>query len=76
MDQVVCKHITKIYGDKKKGEVEIVALKDANFEIKKGEVVVILGPSGAGKTTLLNILGAMDTATSGSYYLSYKMLLK
>ncbi len=76
MDQVVCKHITKIYGDKKKGEVEIVALKDANFEIKKGEVVVILGPSGAGKTTLLNILGAMDTATSGSYYLSNKNVTK
>ena len=47
------------------GEVEIQALRSASFEIEKGELVVIVGPSGAGKTTLLNILGGMDTATSG-----------
>lgn len=47
------------------GEVKIIAAHDVSFEIKKGELVVILGPSGAGKTTILNLLGGMDNATSG-----------
>lgn len=55
--------ITKIY---KMGEVEIRAVDNISFTINKGEFVVIVGPSGAGKTTVLNILGGMDTATSGS----------
>ena len=59
---VQLENITKIY---KMGEVEIRAVDGIDFSIKKGEFVVIVGPSGAGKTTVLNILGGMDTATSG-----------
>lgn len=47
------------------GEHEFYALKDANLSINEGEMVVILGPSGAGKSTLLNLLGGMDSASSG-----------
>ena len=55
-------NIRKIY---KTGEIEIAALNKASFSVDKGELVCILGPSGAGKTTALNILGGMDSATSG-----------
>lgn len=61
-DFVKLEEITKVY---KMGEVEIRAVDGINFSIEKGELVVIVGPSGAGKTTVLNILGGMDTATSG-----------
>ena len=60
---VKLKDIPKVYH---MGEVEIRAADNINFSIKKGEFVVIVGPSGAGKTTVLNILGGMDTATGGT----------
>lgn len=56
------KNVRKIY---KMGEVEIRAVDGISFSIEKGEFVIVVGPSGAGKTTVLNILGGMDTATSG-----------
>ena len=54
--------VTKTY---RMGETSVDALSGMSFEIDEGELVVILGPSGAGKTTLLNLLGGMDTLTSG-----------
>ena len=62
MSFIEFKNVSKIY---KMGEVEIKALDNISFEIEKGEFVVVLGASGAGKTTILNILGGMDTASSG-----------
>jgi putative ABC transport system ATP-binding protein len=55
-------NVYKIYTS---GEVEIRALDDASFTVKKGELCVVVGQSGAGKTTLLNIMGGIDRATSG-----------
>lgn len=54
------------------GEIKIKALNKTNFSIDKGELVVIVGPSGAGKTTALNLLGGMDSATSGHIYIDGK----
>ena len=71
MSYIEFKNVNKKY---KMGEVEINALNDTSFQINKGELVVIVGPSGAGKTTTLNILGGMDTATSGNVYVDEKDL--
>ncbi|MCI9515881.1 MAG: ABC transporter ATP-binding protein [Lachnospiraceae bacterium] len=57
--------VTKVY---KMGEVEIHAVDGVDFSIKKGEFVIVVGPSGAGKTTVLNILGGMDTVTRGEVF--------
>lgn len=53
----------------KTGDNSIVAIQDVNFEVKEGELVVVLGPSGAGKSTILNLLGGMDTVTEGNIYI-------
>lgn len=60
---VELKNLSKIYNT---GEKEFKALDNIDLSIEKGEFVVILGPSGAGKSTLLNLIGGMDTPTSGS----------
>ena len=73
MSYIEFKNVSKKY---KMGEVEINALEGTNFEIEKGELVVIVGPSGAGKTTTLNILGGMDTATSGCVIVDKKDVTK
>ena len=54
--------VTKTY---QMGEITIKAADGSSFDVEKGEFVIVVGPSGAGKTTVLNILGGMDTATSG-----------
>ena len=72
-DFVKLQDITKIYH---MGEVEIRAVDGISFSIEKGEFVVIVGPSGAGKTTVLNILGGMDTATSGTISVDGKDITK
>lgn len=68
MKNVIIKldNINKIYG---KNDYKTVALKDINLEFFEGDFVSIMGPSGSGKTTLLNIIGFVDTATSGKYFL-------
>ena len=73
MSYIEFKNVVKEY---KMGEVSIKALDNTNFQIEKGELVVIVGPSGAGKTTALNILGGMDTATSGEVIIDGKNITK
>ncbi len=69
MAYIEFKNVTKEY---QTGDTKIKALDNANFEIEKGELVVIVGPSGAGKTTALNILGGMDSITKGTVLIDGK----
>ena len=56
------------------GTQSVDAIKGINLEIQKGEFLSIMGPSGSGKTTLMNIIGCLDTPTSGTYYLNEKLV--
>lgn len=61
--------ITKVYP---MGKRELAVLRGINLRVEWGEMVAIMGPSGSGKTTILNLIGCLDTPTSGSYYLEGK----
>ena len=69
MDLLEVRSISKTYGS---GETAVHALKDVSFSVPKGEFVAIVGESGSGKTTLLNMLGALDTPTSGKVLIDGK----
>ena len=73
MSYIEFKHVVKEYIT---GETKIRALDGADFSVKKGELAVILGSSGAGKTTALNILGGMDTPTTGAVWVDGKDIAK
>jgi len=66
-------NVSKIY---KTDSVETVALSGISFEVKKGEYVAIMGPSGSGKSTLMHIIGALDSPSSGDYFLESQNIAK
>ena len=69
MNIIEVKDITKHYS---LGTQTVEALRGVSFDIKQGEFIAIMGPSGSGKSTLMNIIGCLDSPTSGTYYLNQK----
>lgn len=70
MEIIKIDHVSKVYQVSE--DVKTTALDDISFTIEKGEFVAIIGPSGSGKSTLMHIIGALDTPSSGTYYLDGK----
>ena len=62
---IALRDVSKVYGT---GQAAMTALRDVDIDIRRGEFVAVMGPSGSGKSTCMNILGCLDTATSGSYF--------
>lgn len=73
MNLLEVKSISKTYGN---GEAAVHALKDVSFSVQKGEFVAIVGESGSGKSTLLNMVGALDTPTSGKVFIDGRNILE
>jgi putative ABC transport system ATP-binding protein len=65
-DVIRVENLTKVY---QMGQIEVHALRGVSFNVRKGEILAIMGPSGSGKSTLMNMIGCLDTPTSGDYYL-------
>jgi putative ABC transport system ATP-binding protein len=69
VEMIKFENISKVYP---MGKRDLTVLKGVSFEIKKGELVAIMGPSGSGKSTMLNLMGCLDKPTTGKYYLEDK----
>jgi len=70
-DVIQVKKLTKIY---QMGEILVHALQGVSFNVRRGEVMAIMGPSGSGKSTLMNMVGCLDTPTSGEYFLEGELV--
>ena len=70
-DVIRVENLTKVY---QMGEIQVHALRGISFNVREGEVLAIMGPSGSGKSTLMNMIGCLDTPTSGDYYLEDELV--